>query len=295
MKGGNSTGIIPQERDFALLRGLYESRVMTTAQAAALYFENRLPAAQKRLQKLKRAQFVRDRVRHTSDPAVIFLTKEGYETLKRHNQLAGLPLISDSQFAARCQVSSLTLRHETDVVGVKAAFMNALARYQSAQTIEFTTWPRLYQFSTHGALTGYGASRIIVKPDGFLCIHEKVEDGIDEHCFFVEIDRSSESQTVIATKAECYRNHYRSGGFAEQRGGCRAEYEQYPFRVLTVFKTANRRDNIAQRLLNMNPPVKTMVWMTTIAEALNDPLGPIWIRPVDAQHHIISKLALLPR
>ena len=31
----------------------------------------------------------------------------------------------------------------------------------------------------------------------------------------------------------------------------------------------------------IDPPIKTMVWLTTMPEMLRDPLGPIWIRPVD--------------
>jgi len=39
-----------QERDFALLRGLFESRVMTAAHIASLYFDGKKEAAKKRLQ-----------------------------------------------------------------------------------------------------------------------------------------------------------------------------------------------------------------------------------------------------
>jgi len=44
-----------QKRDLALLRGLFESRVMTNDHATALYFEGKSEAAKKRLQKLKAA------------------------------------------------------------------------------------------------------------------------------------------------------------------------------------------------------------------------------------------------
>jgi len=42
-----------QDRDLALLRGLFESRVMTNNHAAALYFDGKGEAAKKRLQKIK--------------------------------------------------------------------------------------------------------------------------------------------------------------------------------------------------------------------------------------------------
>ena len=50
-----------QDRDLALLRGLFECRVMTTDHATALYFEGKGEAAKKRLQKLKAAGFISER------------------------------------------------------------------------------------------------------------------------------------------------------------------------------------------------------------------------------------------
>jgi hypothetical protein len=44
-----------QSRDIELLRGLFESRVMTNDHATALYFDGENEAAKKRLQKLKAA------------------------------------------------------------------------------------------------------------------------------------------------------------------------------------------------------------------------------------------------
>ena len=44
-----------QARDFALLRGLFESRVMTVAHISAIYFEGKSHYAIKRLRKLKSA------------------------------------------------------------------------------------------------------------------------------------------------------------------------------------------------------------------------------------------------
>lgn len=48
-----------------------------------------------------------------------------------------------------------------------------------------------------------------------------------------------------------------------------------------VFKNAERRNNAAEQLLQLTPPILTQVWLTTFAEATTDPLGPIWIRPLD--------------
>lgn len=277
-------GIIPQERDFAILRGFYESRLMTIDHAAKLYFDKRLEAARKRMQKLKKAGLIRNRVQGYSEPAAMLLTKRGYEFLKHHDRLDGYPIISDAEFEYRSRVSALTLRHELAVMDVKTAFVTALSRLPNVRIIECSTWPRLSQFRTcPPSASGYGTTEVVVKPDGFLCIHERDADGVAEHNLFLEIDRGTESQRVFAEKAVCYRNHYRSGGFAESQGGSRDEYEEYPFRVLAIFKTVERRDNATERLLSLDPPIKTMLWLTTMPEVLRDLLGPIWVRPMDYQ------------
>src|ERR1039457_161091 len=84
-------GIKPQERDFEILRGLYASRVMSTGHATTLFFEGRLEAARKRLQKLKGAGLLRDRVHDHGEPAVLQLTMKGFNVLKDCGALHGYP------------------------------------------------------------------------------------------------------------------------------------------------------------------------------------------------------------
>ncbi len=277
-----ATMIIPQERDFALLRGLYESRVMTLNHLADLYFAENRAATKQRIRKLRIAGLIRDRARHANEPAALLLTKKGFLVLKRHSRLEGYPVLSDTDFTARANVSSLTLRHELQVVGVKAALLTALSALSHVNVMTATTWPLLSQFRVHRPYAdGYGSTTVTVKPDGYICFQEKDTEGTNEHHCFIEVDRGTESQRVLAERAVCYRAHYQSGGFAESRGGSREHFAEYPFRVLAIFPTAERRNNAAERLLQVEPPIKTMVWLTTMPEMLRDPLGPIWIRPVD--------------
>lgn len=278
-------GISPQERDFAILRGLYESRVMNIGHIAALYFDDHLDAARKRIQKLKQAGLIRDRVRGYSEAAAMLLTKKGFDFLKQHDRLDGFPVITDAEFESRSRVSSLTIRHELAVMDVKAAFIAALSKLPNVKIVQCTTWPRLSQFRVRQpSTTGYGSSEVTVKPDGFLCIHERDANRIAEHNLYFEIDRGTESQRVLAEKAACYRAHYSSGQFAESCGGNRGEFEKYPFRVLAVFKTTERRDNAIKQLLRLNPPIKTMVWLAVMAEILANPLGLTWTRPTECQN-----------
>ena len=147
----------------------------------------------------------------------------------------------------------------------------------------FSTWPLLSAFRTP-AVSGHGVS--CVKPDGFVSIQQEDAEGVAEYNLYLEIDRGTESQTLLAERAVLYRTHYRAGGFAEWRGGTRERFEEYPFRVLMIFPTAERRNNTAERLLLLEPPIKTLVWSTTMPEIMSDPLGQVWLRPVDYQHAI---------
>jgi hypothetical protein len=72
-----------QERDLALLRGLFECRVMTNDHATSHYFEGKNEAAKKRLQKLKAAGLISERPRRTFEPSILFLTRKGLLTLQR--------------------------------------------------------------------------------------------------------------------------------------------------------------------------------------------------------------------
>lgn len=119
------------------------------------------------------------------------------------------------------------------------------------------------------------------KPDGFLRLWQEEDGRRYEHALFLEVDRATASQEVLAEKVTCYADFYRGGGFALRQGASRSDYASYPFRALMVFPTAERRNNAAARLLADNPPIRTLCWLTMMAEAIEDPLVAIWFRPSD--------------
>ena len=268
-----------QVRDLVLLRTLFESRVMAAGHIAILHFNGSREAAKKRLQKLKAAGLIGERKRKPYEPSVLFLTRQAFVLLREKGILAEYPSFALSTLEKRARVSPLTISHELEIMDVKAAFHAAIAKTKPFTVAEFSTWPLLYQFeaSRHGR----GAD-VLVKPDGFIRIHEREADGgMSEHSFFMELDRSSETQDTLIARAGCYLDYYKSGGFAVRSGGSRGQFKDFPFRVLMVFKTAERRNNTAERLLQSNPPIFTQVVLSTFAEVTANPLGPIWIFPRD--------------
>src|SRR4051812_12277272 len=74
--------------DLSLLRGLFESRVMTAEHIATIYFEGRRETAKKRLQKLKAARLIAERPRQVNEPAILYLAKHGLLLLSEQGVLA---------------------------------------------------------------------------------------------------------------------------------------------------------------------------------------------------------------
>ena len=269
--------ISPQNRDLTLLCSLFESRVMSTDHATALYFDGKDEAAKKRLQKLKAAGLLSERPRKAFEPSILFLTRKGLEMLQERGILAEYPAFDLQALDRRARVSDLTIRHELEVMDVKAAFHAAIQKMPSFSIAGFTTWPLLHEFTVYRPSTG--GAETPVKPDGFIRIHETETAGKFEHTFFLELDRSSETQDKLIGKASSYFEYYKSGGFAIRNGANRDDFKKFPFRVLIVCKNTERRNNTAERLLKNTPPILTMVWLTTFADVTADPFGPIWIRP----------------
>ena len=245
-----------QDRDIALLTGFFESRLMTLAQAAAIHFHGGTEAAKKRIQKLKAAGY---------------LAEGGY--------LDEYPPLIWTDLEKRARVSELTLKHELAVMDFKAAVYTAVSQSPKLSVAEFATWPLLYEFH---ASPNEGHTSMVVRPDGYLRIHETESDGsVSEHTFFLEIDRSTEVLDTLVTRSACYRDYYRRGGLAAKQGRPHAEFEQFPFRVLIVVRNAERRNNLCERLLALRPPILSQVWLTTLPEANATPFASIWILPQD--------------
>ena len=244
-----------------------------------LHFDGKREATRKRLQKLKAAGFIAERPRRIQEPAVLFLTGKAFSLLKGNGILVNYPAIPAATLEKRAHVSDLTLRHELEVMDAKAAFHSAISNDPRLTLDVFSTWPLLNQFE--GVRPGAKKS-VLVKPDGFIQIHETEPDGeTSEHTFFLEVDRSTEVQETLVERAGCYLDYYKSGGFAERNRAPRSAFKEFPFRVLFVMKTAERRNNTAERLLQGSVPILTQVLLTTAGEVTANPLGAIWIRPVD--------------
>ena len=276
----SSASLKLQDRDLSLLRNLFESRVMTAGHVARLLFDGKKEATKKRLQKLKAEKLITERPRRPFEPSLLFLAPKGLEVLKECGILREFPSLPQETLQRRTVVSPITLSHELEVMDVKTAFHSAIRGNKTFSVVEFTTWPLLNQFTARRP--GREGEEVLVKPDGFVRIHEaEADDGLFEHTFFFELDRSTETLDTLVSRALCYLDYYKSGNFAVKNGGKPTAFREYPFRVLMVFKTVERRNNIAEQLVRNNPPVLTRAWLSTQDEATKNPFGAIWVTPAD--------------
>ena len=269
-----------QDRDLTLLRGLFECRVMTIGHAAVLHFEGKGEAAKKRLQKLKAAGLIGERPRRIFDLSTLFLARKGLELLQKHGILAEYPSFDLPVLERRARVSDRTVQHELEVMDIKSAFHTAIRKSPIFTVDRFSTWPKLHEFKAYRLDSG--GMQIDVKPDGFIRIHEK-ETGTKGffYEYFLEVDRSTEQLDILVNRAGAYLNYYRSGGYAVRNGVPHTAFKDFPFRVLIVLKTADRRNNLAEMLSQNIPPILTQTWLTTREEVVSDPLGAVWILPKD--------------
>src|ERR1700722_12564940 len=93
MSTGSSATVELQDRDAEILRGLFDSRLMTLAHISALYFEGRQEAGKKRIQKLKAAGLIGERKRKVYEPSVLFLTRQGFVLLTERGLIEDFPRI----------------------------------------------------------------------------------------------------------------------------------------------------------------------------------------------------------
>jgi hypothetical protein len=277
----NHLSVDLQPRDFALLRELLESRVLSINHAALLHFSGKNEFAKKRIAKLKNAGFIAERPRRQFEPSILYLTGLAFQALADHGHLADYPNLGMTKFEKRAKVSDLKIRHELAVMDIKVAVANSIAGQPPLHLHQFWTWPRLYEFAASTVIDGFRAKPGTIQPDGYIRVSEQTVNGAIEHAFFLEVDRTTESLGKLAARAVAYLDYYRSGGFAVWRGADRDQYKQYPFRVLGVFLSETRMRNFALRLVANNPPIRHQFLLASLSDAIRDPFGAIWTTPAD--------------
>ena len=268
-----------QPRDKAVMRDLIDSRVMKLSQISALHFDGKAPYAQKRVLKLKRAGYINERVpenRGRVYPSLLSLSRRGFAAFANDNELGSIDARWSDLEGRLAKISESTLDHEIDVVDMKIALVNAVKAIPSLQLDEFSTYPKRFEFLTEHI----GLERAhVLKPDGYAQI--TLADGRAE-TLYMEWDKSTEAHKTLGIKAFGYKAWRDSGAFSLWNGGTVEDRDQYSFRALFVLPNDERRNNTAEHLLRLAHPktgarLRNEIWLTTHAEFLARPLGPIFV------------------
>jgi hypothetical protein len=258
-----------RDRDIQLLHILWETRILSTRHVESLVFNKKREATKKRLQKLKAEDLILESRPRLYEPAILSLTKKSFKLLKDAGHLGQYPNITEAQFSRRTKVSPLTLQHELAIVDVRVALSQALKSHDRFSLEEFSTWPLLNQFKVkqRGKLKD-----TLVKPDGFIRIHEKSGTGKYEHTYFLELDRGTETLDTLLQKMACYNLYYRTGGFAVKNGARADQFKEYPFQVIFVLNSRKRIENFRKLLRELNPPIISQAILAFSDDIIEDPL-----------------------
>jgi hypothetical protein len=254
---------------------------MLREQVAELFFSGRYEAATKRLQKLIKHGYIRERRAEARRgqylPRWLVLAEAGFIALKEDARIE--PRFTWEGARKRLDVAASTLLHELDVVDLWVAFAKAIRGIPNFSLRRFSTWPELYQFRR----TGSGArSASPLYADAFASIAYADDPALPpiESPIFFEWDRSTEWRSVLREKAVGYDHFFRSGAFAERQGATRSDAEDYPFRVVFALKNDERRNNLLEELARPGGGARLIpdqFWCTTWEEIRSDPLGPVYL------------------
>jgi hypothetical protein len=210
---------------------------------------------------------------------ILHVTGQALKHLLSLGLMDRYPELARQDIAKRAKVSDATVSHELAVMDLRCAIAVAIQQSSGFRIAGFSTWPLLHSFH---AQTAIDAQRMLVRPDGYLRIIETGDDHQTRtHAFFLEVDRGTESLATLVNRCLGYRQFYQSGGHARWHDARREKFERYPFRVLIIVANEERRNNLAERLLQLNPPILGLAWIAVTAAALQSPLGSIWMTPAD--------------
>lgn len=268
-----------QPRDLEVLRTLLDSRVAYARQISVLHFSGKREATKKRVQTLKRSGFIAARRRRPQEPAVLYVTRAGVRLLKDRGFLSDYSpsLLASLERIPRARDPNV--RRELEVLDIRISMQTALAGVPSVTLVRFTTSSHLSRVRVSPQRPG---SATQVRPDAFIEIVSASHGDRDSlHRLYLQLDRPAESLDLLVSHAQAYRTHFQSGDFARFLGESPQSHREFPFRVLYVFKSTERRDAFARLLLAESPPILTQAWLTTFPELLSDPLGPNWLCPID--------------
>lgn len=240
-------GMLLTARDVALLEDIWRFGLLTTSQLELLRsaegdlklrFVSRLTLT-RRLKLLFHHRYVRRMARplaQGSQEPVYVLDREGARVLSlRHGEVT-------ARVPSRLPKAA-ALDHWLSVVQVRVALATA-----NAETLELVEWLPGSKVRFRVTVEGVGERRQAVSliPDAGLVVRAKKR----RHYAFLEVDKGTEPQRVLADKARAYIAYWQSGGFARDF----SVPPELGFWVLFVAPSAKRAENLLHALSRVAGP-----------------------------------------
>jgi hypothetical protein len=209
-------------RDRAILRTFTRVRVATAGQLERLHGEGIGPRQTRQV-----LASLTDRRLLARSARPIGGIRAGSGSYIYSLDVAGLRLMRPGRRAARpWPAAQLFLAHGLDVA---ALYVDLVEKERSRQMklAEFSAEPAAWRW-----FYGPGGVRMVLKPDAFI----RLQLGDFEDCWFIEVDRGTESLPTVARKCLVYRRYWQNG--SEQ-----ARHGVFP-RVLWIVPDARRAEAV---------------------------------------------------
>lgn len=195
------------ERDLTVIRSVHEHRFLTARQIEELHFNDHATAdSAGRVCRRVLARLTRDRLLARLRRRIGGV-RAGSASYVYALGPAGSRLITDGR-RRLTEPSLLFLDHTLGLAEARIALVRAARDGQLELTgveVEPTCWRRY---------TGPGGAAEFVRPD----LHVVTANGAYEDCWFLEIDRGTESPAAIGRKCRAYQAYWRTGREQEQHG-----------------------------------------------------------------------------
>lgn len=255
-----------QHRDFAILTEVGFSPACSRSRIANLFFDGSAEAAKKRIQRLIHAGLIIRNDETALGRSVLRITKSGADLISRRG--------SENNWCTR-PVSAHMLRHELLLADCLSSIKRAAEGNNRLTEISVAEAEVTYTVDcpTHNC-------RENVTPDAVVTARGEETDH-----FFLEIDRSTESQSHLVHLAEQYHAHHRSGML---RQILTSEPAARPrMRVLFIMVSADRLNTTA-RFLRKFTSIRTLIWLCLADDFIADPSDAKWRCPIDFSDSVDS-------
>jgi hypothetical protein len=253
------------ERDLAILRAVYEFRVLTTQQLQQLFFPS-LHQTYARLSLLYHHGFVERlflgvHADKMNTPILYTLDRRGAETLQAEQG-------SDVQWGKRNkEVTAQFLEHTIAINTVRIAVVSACSLHSHYSLLEWRSENDLkadYDRVVIRKEAGRTQS-VSVIPDSYFVLNTPR----GKTAFFLELDRGTMTTKRFKTKILAYQVYYESGAYQRR-------FQTKSLRVLTVTTSAVRLENLKR--VTEEAGGKLRYWFSTLSQMSGERVltAPVW-------------------